>query len=353
MSLNPELRQLLDQKCTKVVAVFRGGNDESSHDPGHLERVGAFVIRLGERYGFAEQVLALGYVAGKTHDAKRTAGENPDCKDEEISAQVANRLLLDLNRSSDFVTSYRQRQAVMYAIEHQGEAPARFNDPATRNLTPPRLAEKLHLLLFSGDKIAEANGPWITARRPHFMASRLRNAKDGAWQEFGFIPDRDEALVTAAETAIRMAIVSVEETYPKQLKETIAPLFRVQREFGLGLYKALSLTPETVADLLLNRIDPETGKNILQKRKYKAPDNVVGLGAFIAKRSGLTNKQIASAEEDQANSAMETVEYFAGNHQKSLENLVQNWQPQGKMAQQWHQGMLWYLEGTLFDRLTI
>lgn len=352
MSLNPELRQLLNERTRQAVEAFRAGIEELSHDQGHLERVGAFAIRLGEKYAFGQQVLGLGYIAGKTHDTKRSTGENPDSKDEEISAQVANKLLLGLKRSGEFTTSRRQRQAVMYAIENQGFAPARFSDPTIRDLTPTTLAEKLHLLLFAGDKIAEANGPWITARRPHFMASRLRNAKDGTWQEFGFVPDRDEALVTAVETAIRMAIVSVEETYPKQLKETIAPLFRVQREFGLGLYKVLGLTSETVADILLNRIDPQSGKNILEKRKYKAPDNTVDLAVFIAKRSGLTNQDITDAGEDQTNSALETVRYFAGGHQESLEKLVKNWQPQGKMAREWRQGMVWYLEGTLFDRLT-
>lgn len=353
MNFNPELRTLLDIKSREVVWNYRAGTEELAHDAGHLERVGAFAIQLGENYGLKPQTLALGYVAGKTHDAKRTAGENPDSLDEKISARVANRLLLGLNRSGEFLTSQRQRQAVVYAIEHQGEAPARFNDPETRDLIPSTLAEKLHLLLFSGDKIAEANGPWITARRPHFMASRLRNAKDGTWQEFGFVPDRDEALVTAVETAIRMAIVSVEETYPRQLKETIAPLFRVQREFGLGLYKILELTPEIVADILLNRIDLQSGKSILEKRRYKAPGNTVDLAVFIAKRSGLTNQDITNAGEDQANSAMETVKYFAGGHQESLENLVKNWHPQGKMAQQWHQGMLWHLEGSLIDKMYI
>lgn len=352
MSLNPELRQLLDQRSREAVVTFRGGNEAADHEAGHLERVGAFAIRLGENYGFNPQILALGYLAGKAHDAKRTVGENPDSRDEEISAQVANQLLLRLNRSGEFPTSRIQRRAVMYAIENQGHAPDRFGNPKEQDRTPTTLAERVHLLLFAGDKLPEANGPWITARRPHFMASRLRNAESGTWQEFGFAPDRDEALVTAVESAIRMSIVSVEETYPRKLRETIAPLFRVQREFALGLYGALGITTETVADILLNRVDPKSGKNILEKRKYKAPGNILDLAQFIAERSGLTDQNITATSQDQAASALETVVYFANGYQQSLEDLVPVWQPQGKMAKHWHQGMLWHLDGSLFDKLT-
>lgn len=352
MSLNPELKYLLDQRSREAVAAFRGGSEAVDHEAGHLERAGAFAIRLGENYGFSPQILALGYVACKTHDAKRTTGEDPNSRDEEISAQVANRLLLHLNSSGEFPTSRIQRRAVMYAIEHQGHAPERFSNPKERDRTPTTLTERVHLLLFAGDKLPEANGPWITARRPHFMASRLRNAESGTWQEFGFAPDRDEALVTAVESAIRMSIVSVEETYPRQLKETIAPLFRVQRGFALGLYRALGITTETVADILLNRVDPTSGKNILEKRKYKAPDNVVDLAQFIAQRSGLTDQNITAVDQDHAGSALETVVYFANGYQQSLEDLVPVWQPQGEMAREWHQGMLWHLDGTLFDKLT-
>lgn len=350
MSLNTELRSLLDTKSREAVRKHRAGTEELSHDAGHLERVGAFAIRLGEKYGFNSQVLALGYVAGKMHDAQRSTGENPDSRDEQISAQVANRLLLDLDGSTHnyFQTSRRKRQAVMYAIENHGQAPARFSDPIKRDLAPSSLAEKLHLLLYAGDKIAEANGPWIIARRPHFMTSRL-NSPTGTWQEFGFVPGRDEALVTVVETGIRMSIVSVEATYPRQLRETIAPQFKVQREFGLGLYRALNLTATDVADMLLNRVDPETGKNILDKRKYKAPDNITDLAEFIARRSGLTEQAIAEVSSDQASSALEAVEYFAGGYKQPLEGLVRSWQPKGQMAKSWHQGMIRYLEGTLYD----
>ncbi len=351
MTLSPEIRSILDTKCRQAVKEHRAGTQELSHDEQHLERVGGFAIRLGESYGFEPQTLALGYIAGKLHDAQRSTGENPETKDEEISGQVARNLMLILNESGQFPNTETQREAVVYAIENQGHSPARSEDPNIRDKVPPSLSERIHMLLFAGDKIAEANGPWIIARRPHFMAARLNNP-DGTWQEFGFIPGRDEALVTAVETAIRMSIVSVEQTYPRQLKETIAPLFRVQREFALGLYRALGITAGEVSDILLNRIDSQTNKNILQKRKHRAPNDEVNLTSFIVDRSGLSTQAILEVENDQADSALEATNYFSSGYQQELDDLVRRWQPIGIMAKDWHQGMLWYLEGSLFDRLT-
>lgn len=73
---------------------------------------------------------------------------------------------------------------------------------------------------------------------------------------------------------------------------------------------------------------------------------MAALAEFISRRSGLTTQAIASTGQDLANSAMEVVGYFAGGYQESLENLVQKWHPSGETAEQWHQGMLWYLESS-------
>lgn len=183
----------------------------------------------------------------------------------------------------------------------------------------------------------------MIARPSQFVAGdRLRDPK-GDWRNFGFQPNKDEALVVAIESLLRLAFINPEGIYPLRLKSVVGPLYKVQREFVLGVFRGLNLKVEDIVQLLLEKRNNE-GKNILQARKISAPENVSGLAEMLAARSGISDETIVSAPEDIASSALETIDYFSNRYQEDLDRLIASWEPRGEKAWAWRQEMI---EGTI------
>jgi len=309
-----------------------------AHSPAHLRSVAELTQKMGSLYGFAERELRLAYASGWFHDAVRSSTEDPSVGDEEASANEARRILI----KASLVTE-EEGEAIAYAIARQGLYPEWWSDPETRERIPELLGEKIHLVLFVADKM-DANGVRVIARRSQFVAGdRLRGEK-GDWRNFGFRPDKDEALVVAIESLLRLAFINPEGIYPERLKPVVEPLYRTQRDFVLGIFWGLRSSVEGVIRMLLEKRNSE-GKNILQVRKISAPENVFELADLIVSKSGIDDGGILSVSDDVASSALETVEYFSRQYQEDLDHLALNWSPAGKKAREWRQGMIGYIEG--------
>jgi len=309
-----------------------------AHSVSHLRNVAKLTQEVGSIYDFTERENELAYAAGWFHDAVRSSTEDPSVGDEEASAKEARRILTE----ADLITKI-EGKAFAYAIERQGRYPEWLSKPEARERLPETLEEKLHLALFVADKM-EANGVRVIARRSQFVAGdRLRSEK-GDWRNFGFQPDKDEGLVVAIESFLRLAFINPEEIYPARLRPVVGPLYEVQREFVLGLCRGLNLTMEDIARLLLETKTCE-GKNILQARKISAPENVSELVELIVSRSGITNEKVDSTPAGWAVSSLETVGYFSDRYREDLDRLVKGWSPAGGKAQEWRQGMIDYMEG--------
>ncbi len=309
-----------------------------AHSPAHLGNVAETTQPVGKLYGFARRELELSFADGWFHDAVRSPTENPAVGDEKASAKEAYLILLEAG-----LVTEEEGRAIAYAIERQGRYPEWWQDPKTREKLPETLEEKLRLALFVADKMA-ANGVRVIARRSQFVAGDRLRDEGGDWRNFGFQPDRDEALVVAIESLLRLAFINPEEIYPLKLKPVVGPLYQIQREFVLGVFRGLNLKVENVARLLLETKTSE-GKNILQARKISTLENVSDLAELIVSKSGIDDQGIASAPEDWAASALETVDYFSHRYQEDLDGLVLRWSPAGGKAQEWRRGMIDYMEG--------
>lgn len=310
-----------------------------SHSVSHLRNVAKLTQKVGSVYGFTDRENELAYAAGWFHDAVRSPTEDPAVGDEEASARESYRIL---KKAELFITN-GERLAIVYAIERQGRYPEWWSDQENRETVPEGLEKRLHLALFVADKM-EANGVRVIARRSQFVAGdRLRSEK-GDWRNFGFQPDKDESLVVAIESLLRLAFINPEGIYPLRLKPVIGPLYTVQREFVLGVFRGLNLKVGDIARLLLETKTGE-GKNILQVRKISAPENVSELAGLITSKSGVTDDGIASVSDDLASSALETVEYFSGRYQGGLGQLIFEWEPGGQKAREWKKAMKDYEEG--------
>ncbi|HUW72045.1 MAG TPA: hypothetical protein VMV66_02570 [Candidatus Humimicrobiaceae bacterium] len=268
----------------------------------------------------------------------RSSTEDPTVGDEKTSANETRRILGEAG-----LVNEEEGAAIAYAIARQGRYPEWWSDSETREIVPEELGKKLHFALFVADKM-EANGVRVIARRSQFVAGdRLRSEK-GDWRKFGFQPDKDEALVVAIESLLRLAFINPEEIYPLRLKPVVGPLYEVQRDFVLGVLHGLHLTVEDIARLLLETKTGE-GENILQVRKISALENISGLAKLITVKSGIVDEAVARTSEDIASSALETVEYFSHRYQEDLDRLALKWIPAGEKAREWRQGMIDYMEG--------
>lgn len=316
----------------------RGFDVSEAHSPAHLGGVAETTQPIGKIYGFAGRELELSFAGGWFHDAVRSDTEDPTVGDEEASAKEAYRVLLEAG-----LVIKEEGAAIAYAIERQGRYPEWWSDLETRERLPETLEEKLHLALFVADKM-DANGVRVIARRSQFVAGNRLRAEGGDWRKFGFQFDRDEALVVAIESLLRLAFINPEGIYPLRLKPVVEPLYQVQREFVLGVLHGLHLTVEDIARLLLETKTGE-GKNILQVRKISALENISGLAKLITVKSGIVDEAVARASEDIASSALETVEYFSHRYQEDLDRLALKWIPAGEKAREWRQGMIDYMEG--------
>lgn len=309
-----------------------------AHSPSHLRNVAELTQKVGSFYDFTEREKELAYAAGWFHDTVRSSTEDPTVGDEEASAREARRILEGVGLITE-----QEGMAIAYAIEKQGRYPEWLKDPETREKLPETLEERLHLALFVADKM-DANGVRVIARRSQFVAGDRLRDEGGDWRKFGFQPDKDEALVVAIESILRLTFINPEGIYPLRLKAVVGPLYQVQREFVRGVFRGLELKVEDIARLLL---ETKTGeeKNILQARKIPAPENVSELADLIISKSGIDDQAITSTPEDWANSALETIEYFSRRYREDLSQLIFDWKPRGEKSQQWQNGMKEYEEG--------
>lgn len=324
----------------------RGLEVTEAHNASHLRNVAELALFAGEIYGLSEKEKKLVYACGWLHDVVRSPSEDPNISDDRASAKEATRILSDLNKNGTFITTLSEREAVARAIEHHGTAPGWLERSETE--TPQRLHDKLWLALYVGDKM-EANGVRVIARRSSFVAGdRLRSPK-GDLREFGFQPDKDEALVVAVESMLRLTFINPEDQYPYVLIPLVHPLYEAQREFVNGVLKSKGISIEDMSQLLLTRKNSQ-GKNIFEARNIVTPNTASEVAELLIKRSGITNESIAQTSNDVARSAAETIEYFSKHHAEDLDRLVENWKPNGLTAKNWRSALLEYNQGIWLGR---
>jgi len=316
----------------------KGLDVSEAHSISHLGNGAELTQKVGSIYGFTKRENELNYADGWFHDRIRSSNEDPSVGDEEASAKEARRILTEANLITE-----TEGTAIAYAIARQGQYPEWWKAPETREVVPEELGKKLHLALFVADKM-EANGVRVIARRSQFVAGNRLRSEKGDWRNFGFQPDKDEALVVAIESLLRLAFINPEGIYPLRLKPVVEPLYQIQREFVLGVIWGLRLTVEGITQLLLEKKTSE-GKNILQARKIVAPEDIFELVDLIVSKSGITDGRIVSVSEDVSISALETVKYFSRRYEEDLDRLVLDWSPAGEKAREWRQGMIDYMEG--------
>jgi len=321
-----------------VVSKLKGLKVTEAHNVSHLRNVAELTQLIGDYYGFSHREKELAFAAGWFHDFVRSPTGFP-VGDEEVSARESRRIL----KEAGLITEEEEEEAIVYAIEKHGHYPEWW-ERDERERFPETLEEKLHFVLFVADKI-EQNGAIVIARRCSFAAGDRLRSRKGDLRNFGFQPDRDEALVVAVASIYRLTFINPEEIYPSRLQPVVRPLYEVQREFVLGIFRALNLKVEDIAHLLLERKD-DKGRNILQAMKIEeTPTSVTELTALITLRSKITDEKIASVSDDLASSSLETVDYFSHRYQEDLKQLVINWRPQGKKAKEWQKLMSDYEEG--------
>lgn len=320
-----------------------GAEISEAHNLPHVRNVAELTQVVGDIYAYSERERFLGYICGWFHDIVRSPSEDPDVKDDEASAHEAVRILEAAGIKGVVATFPEERDAVAFAITSHGRYPEWLSQLDTRNTALESLKNKLWLVLFVADKM-EANGVRVIARRSSFVAGdRLRSEK-GDLRTFGFVPSRDEGLVVAIESFLRLSLINPEDIYPEKLQPLVHPLYEKQREFVIGIMKALGLTVENIENLLLDTTNAE-GKNLLQARKMTAPENSKSLAQILSQKSQITNKDISDASDDLARSAVETVRYFSESYRTDLDQLVATWNPQGEVAKQWQQELVDYSEG--------
>jgi hypothetical protein len=331
-----------------VDARKRSGKDVSeAHSDSHLNNVAELTQVAGESYGFTEKELRLAYFSGWTHDLIRNPTEDDSVKDDEASAKEAKRILGELNDRKRFLTTEEERYAVEFAIKSHGKYPTWLSNPDTRNNFPEPLRDKLWLALFVADKI-EANGVRVIARRSQFVAGDRLQKPNADWRTFGFQPKKDEGLVVAIESLLRLAFINPEEVYPDKFTSLVQPLYKAQREFVTGLFNGLNKSVKDIAKLLLETRN-QKGESILEAGgKTNEAKNIKDLGVLIEKinnRGGITDEMVQKAS-PQAQSALETVDYFSSSYQKPLDDLIHSWNPQGNVAQNWQREMVEYIDGS-------
>lgn len=335
--------------CLKTLS--RKNETDCSHDAIHLNNVAMLTQLIGKLVGFTERENELCYTAAWLHDLVRSPNEDPTAGDEKKSTKIANKLLLKLSRQKVFITSKKEKEAILGAINKHTNMPCWFGDKAKRDIIPQSLEERILLGLFVADYI-EANGARVIARRCNFVGgTRLSTPpeKGGDLQLFGFIPGKDEGLVVAIESILRLAFINPEGYYPKYLRQLTHPLYEIQRKFVSGLFKGLHLNSGSLFFLLEEHKTSE-GKNIFKFRNIEAPEDVEQFKKLIKKQAGMSDSLIAKASKELARSALETVKYFSNKITESLDDMVADWQPKGRTAKKWRQKMIEYQRGLWLAR---
>src|SRR3989344_1731079 len=306
MSHEIEYRHIAFVGRQGIACGLSNGVVSEAHNAQHLRNVALLTQVIGNYFDFLPEEQKLAYVTGWFHDAVRKPTEDPSVSDEMVSAHAAVNFLQNAHKRNLTTVTRDQCTAVSWAIENHGQIPNWLMNEKTRNHSPRNLRDKLWLALFVADKI-EANGARVIARRSSFVAGdRLHNSK-GDWQTFGFQPYRDELVVVAVESILRLSLINPEEIYPDRLKPLVSPLYTLQRQFVTGVLAASGHTLETISNLLLTQRDNH-GRTILEKRNLCDVKETRNLVELISARSGLRED---SASDDLAQAARETVKYFA------------------------------------------
>lgn len=319
-----------------------------AHSPTHLRTTARLTELVAILYGFSPKEGLDAHFAGDYHDLIRSPSEDPLLKDDQASARQAVLILNLMDERGLFTTTPEEKDAVRDAIGHHGEPPAFFLDPNTRDSIPQDLNIRIHAALFVADKI-EANGARVIARRSSFVAGDRLHNPEGDWQQFGFRPNKDEALVVAIESLLRLGIINPQYIYPEKIRAIVDPLYEVQREFVRGVFKAKGLSVSDVATLLLER-KRKDGKNMLAARKLSAPEQHEKLVKFLEERTRVKDGDIGAVSDDVANSAIETVLYFSRDYRVDMDGLISGWMPRGKAAENWRTQMLEYSSGNWFNQ---
>lgn len=326
------------------------GHDVSeAHSAAHLKNVAQLSQVVGDIYEFSPREQLLVFSAAWFHDFVRHPSEDPFLRDEYASAKGAVRVLSEMDGRGILSIGLDEILAVEYAVAHHDTRPGFFDRDWEREQTPIHLRDRLHLALFVADKM-EANGVRVIARRASFVAGDRLKSEDGDLRKLGFAADRDEALVVALESIIRLSLISPERMYPERLKPLVGPLYATQREFVLGLCKSLGLSVTHLAEKLLE--PREDGRNMLQVRNIlEGGSNKDRLIASIYLMGEITDEGIQDTADDTAQSAFEAVGYFSSHYQENLEELMSNWAPHGEAAKRWQREMAEYVDGTWFDTI--
>lgn len=333
---------------TRICAARSDGEISEAHSPTHLITTARMTELVGILFSFTPSEFSLAYIAGASHDSKRSPSEDPTLKDEEISTRNAVLLMEGISNRGIFITTPQEREAVGFSVRNHGNVPTIFLDDEARDQIPSDLNSRIHAALFVADKI-EANGARVIARRSSFVAGDRLHNPEGDWQKFGYQPDRDEALVVAVESMLRLGIINPQHIYPEKVRDVVDPLYEVQREFVRGVFGAKELRIPDVAKLLLDR-KREDGKNMLEARKLQAPKDPEELAAFLSERTGVSDESITAASEDVVDSAVETVLYFSRDYRFDLDELMRAWIPRGQAADRWAFDMQEYANGNWYNQ---
>lgn len=335
--LKQKALQLLEEKLSQQEEL------SGAHSKSHLTITANLTQPIGKIYQFSERELFLSYFASLFHDIIRSPLEDSQKQDEKLSAEIAVKLLQQFNPQDD------EKEAIAYAIENHGTNPVWMEDPAKRENPTQNLKEKLHFALYVADKI-EQNGVRVIARRSAFVAGERLKKADGDLKVFGFKPDKDELLVVAIESTLRLTLINPENIYPQKLRPILVPLFKVQRIFTCAILKSLSLGIEDIAGIILDTRRAD-GKNLIEVRRIKGIKDNQDLTDMIAKMGQITDLEIQSVSTDLVKSSGEAVEYFGSYFEQDIDQLMLNWKPQNKIAQDWQRQMVEYLNGTWLNSI--
>ncbi len=324
---------LLNQKLTDKIknSVISG-----VHSKSHLLTTGKLSQLVGKIYHYNEHELFLSYFAALFHDIIRSSSENNEFEENRLSAEIAVKIL------EQFQPTHEEKEAVFYAIENHGIKPKSISDLKT-------IKEKVRFALFVADKL-EQNGVRIIARRSAFVAGERLSKTKGDLQAFGFKPDNleDKLKVVAAESVIRLTIINPENIYPDKLIPLIHPLYETQRRFVYGVFRALGMTCQKLAKLLLETKRAD-GKNLLQARNLDQFSNTNELTQAIETVGRISDKEILSTSQDTMEASKEAVEYFSDHFEQDINKSMFNWKPTNDLAKKWYQKMIEYLNGTWFN----
>lgn len=329
--------QLLEEKLSQQ-AVLSG-----AHSKSHLTITANLTQLVGKIYQFNERELFLSFFAACFHDIVRSPSQDVELNDEKLSAQVA------LNLLEQFHPLGEEKEAVIFTIENHGHNPTWMENPNTRENLPQDLKEKLHFALYVADKM-EQNGVRVIARRSAFVAGERLHKQNGDLQDFGFHPNKDEFLVVALETALRLTFINPESIYPKKLEPILKPLYQTQRDFMFGIMKCLNLTVERLAQIILETRRPD-GKNLKEVRRIKEVKDSKDLAGMIEKQGQITDSEIQSASLDLVEASAEAIKYFASLYEQAIDQLMLKWKPENSVAKEWQRQMVEYLDGTWLNQV--